>query len=165
MENPNPLASDLKPANVAGINLYAQLLHWLAQLLDARRQRLLAAPVVPFPAVAGIVTIAKAEVGFGSRAAVVARLTVWPVCPQLRNCPVCPDSYAWCQFRTSRSQPISSAEGTVPASGLGVFRDPTPGTGPRPRSGRCISASRISGPSTAPEYLAELSVPRPRCEF
>jgi len=67
MENPNPLASDLKPANVAGINLYAQLLHWLAQLLDARRQRLLAAPVVPFPAVAGIVTIAKAEVGFGSR--------------------------------------------------------------------------------------------------
>jgi Alpha/beta hydrolase family len=49
--------------------------------------------------------------------------------------------------------------------GSAFFEIRHPGTGPRPRSGRCISASRISGPSTAPEYLAELSVPRPRCEF
>jgi hypothetical protein len=34
-ENPNPLSNGLKPANVASINLYAQLLHWLARLLDA----------------------------------------------------------------------------------------------------------------------------------
>jgi hypothetical protein len=43
------------------------------------------------------------RVWFGSRAAVVARLMVRPVCPQLRKCPVCPGSYAWCHDRTSSS--------------------------------------------------------------
>jgi AcrB/AcrD/AcrF family len=38
---------------------------------------------------------------FGSRAAVVVRLTVRPVCPQVRKCRVRRDCYAWCQFRTS----------------------------------------------------------------
>jgi hypothetical protein len=29
----------------------------------------------------------------------------------------------------------------------------------------CISASRVSGPSTAPEYLAEFNASRRWCEF
>jgi len=37
-----------------------------------------------------------AEDSFGSRAAVVAGLTVRPVCPQLRKCRVRRGSYAWC---------------------------------------------------------------------
>ena len=41
------------------------------------------------------------DVGSGSWAAVVARLMVPPVCPQLRNCRVRPGSYAWCHNRTS----------------------------------------------------------------
>jgi len=51
-----------------------------------------------------------------------------PVCPQLRKCRVDPGSYAWCQFRTSRSQ-FSSFRGAairVPASGADAFRDQKP---------------------------------------
>jgi hypothetical protein len=36
----------------------------------------------------------------GSRAAVVARSMVGPVCRQLRKCRVRPDSYAWCHERS-----------------------------------------------------------------
>ena len=46
------------------------------------------------------------------RGAVVARLMVRPVCPQLRKCRGRPGSYAWCQFRTSCSQFISSRRRT-----------------------------------------------------
>ena len=38
-----------------------------------------------------------AEDSFASRAAVVPRLMVRPVCPQLRKCGVSQGSYAWCQ--------------------------------------------------------------------
>src|SRR5216684_6916269 len=37
--------------------------------------------------------------GDSTRAAVVARWLVGPVCPQLRKCRVRPGSYAWCQKR------------------------------------------------------------------
>jgi hypothetical protein len=36
------------------------------------------------------------DVGLGSGAAVVARLTVRPVCPPLRKCRVRPGGYVWC---------------------------------------------------------------------
>src|SRR5260370_35616291 len=45
--------------------------------------------------------------GFGLRAAVVARLTVRPVCPQLRKRGVHPGSYVWCQCTKSlRDSPL-----------------------------------------------------------
>src|SRR5437660_11180128 len=38
--------------------------------------------------------------GDSTRAAVVASSMVWPVRPQLRKCPVCPVSHAWCHEAT-----------------------------------------------------------------
>jgi hypothetical protein len=47
-------------------------------------------------------------VGYGSRAAVIARVMVRPVWPQLRKCPVRPGSYAWCQLPTSGEPPLTT---------------------------------------------------------
>jgi len=47
----------------------------------------------------------------GSRAVIVARLTLRPVCPQLRKCRVCPGSYAWCRRQKSKTRsPLVSAQ-------------------------------------------------------
>jgi len=35
-----------------------------------------------------------------TRTAVIPRLMIRPVCPQLRKCHVCPGSYAWCHYPT-----------------------------------------------------------------
>ena len=51
------------------------------------------------------------NVQIGSRAVIVARLTLRPVWPQLRKCRVRPGSYAWCQFRTSRPLSAGRASG------------------------------------------------------
>ena len=69
-------------------------------------------------------TDASTCVCFGSRAAVVAGLMVRPVRPQLRKCGARLGIYAWCQFRTSRSQFGSSTEGRQIACllvGLALF--------------------------------------------
>jgi len=65
---------------------------------DRQRRRVGSPPIV----------VRGSGVCMGSRAAVVARLMARPVCPQLRKCRVRPGSYAWCQFRTSCSQFIST---------------------------------------------------------
>jgi hypothetical protein len=70
----------------------------------------------------------------GSRAAVVARLMVRPVCPQVRKCLVRPGGYAWCQNRTHLPQQIqivgtqifspgdmSTRGGDAPVEGLKVI--------------------------------------------
>jgi hypothetical protein len=61
-------------------------------------------------------TVRSAYDRSGSQAAVVARLMVRPVRPQLRKCRVRPCSYAWCHDRTSRN--LVSSRST---SGLGFY--------------------------------------------
>ena len=51
----------------------------------------------------------EAEVCCGSRAAVIPRLMVRSVCPQLRKCRVRPGGYAWCQLPTSGEPPLTAA--------------------------------------------------------
>ena len=46
---------------------------------------------------------AAIEGRYGSRAAVVGRLMVRPVCPQLRKCRVRPGSFAWCHKQQSHA--------------------------------------------------------------
>src|SRR6266481_4788161 len=46
-------------------------------------------------------------------AAVVARLMVRPVCPQLRKVRVRPGSYAWCHIRTFTANEVARAKSVV----------------------------------------------------
>jgi hypothetical protein len=62
------------------------------------------------------------NVRIGARAAVVVKLMVRPVCPQLRKCPVRPFSYAWCHDRTfvpAQTDPHFESRGPLDIKGKG----------------------------------------------
>jgi len=67
-----------------------------------------------------------AEDRFGSMAAVVAKLMVQPVCPQLRKCRVDPGSYAWFQYPPShhRFRPIENAQIASPCANAAATKTP-----------------------------------------